>query len=517
MLDAAIDANDADANDADANEANEVEVDESEVAAREVDASEVGANEMIANGMPLEDQTLADVAADKDKLFYEGYVKGIAEFISECSTPMTIGIQGEWGVGKSSLFKLIEKELRGAANSEDGDDSDEEYIGYREDIIDVAIIDVWKQSVANPTTEVFEVFVRELISKLSGGAVEAMKRVSDFASSASQVMNAMTSVTAVSGDGGEEGEAGAEAEEEEGANSITAVLQWLFGSEDDSKTEELGDEFTTDEAIERFKADLVNVLAQNADNNGKSKESRLVIIIDGVEELEPVDIVDLLEKIKVYFECPRLVFVLAVDERAVLDGVWNKLGDKVDEGRRKMFFEKHVQVPLYIPTSAYNLDKYIKELLEKDEEKELSGEFVKIIDAMLHNYTPRSIKRYVSTMYQYQNVLEKPETEGDESLPMLFAATILKVESEEGLDAIADCAQCDEAHFDEALKAKLDSSDFGGRINWSNLAALWRTGGTADEHADEPAAKHAAKHDGGHADEDAAKKSAFISWIKKLK
>ena len=51
---------------------------------------------------------LADVATSEDKLFHDGYVKGISKFIKECATPMTIAIQGDWGTGKTSLINLID-------------------------------------------------------------------------------------------------------------------------------------------------------------------------------------------------------------------------------------------------------------------------------------------------------------------------------------------------------------------------------------------------------------------------
>ena len=40
-------------------------------------------------------QALADVAANENKLFREGFVEGVSEFIKECPTPMTIAIQGD--------------------------------------------------------------------------------------------------------------------------------------------------------------------------------------------------------------------------------------------------------------------------------------------------------------------------------------------------------------------------------------------------------------------------------------
>jgi len=39
------------------------------------------------------------------------YVDSLAQFISECDTPMTIAIQGDWGSGKTSMMNMIREKL----------------------------------------------------------------------------------------------------------------------------------------------------------------------------------------------------------------------------------------------------------------------------------------------------------------------------------------------------------------------------------------------------------------------
>ena len=73
-------------------------------------------NEAAATADPL-----ADAATDEDNLYEDGYVKGTADYIKECATPMTIAVQGNWGVGKTSLFNLITKEFQVKAESKEDD------------------------------------------------------------------------------------------------------------------------------------------------------------------------------------------------------------------------------------------------------------------------------------------------------------------------------------------------------------------------------------------------------------
>lgn len=48
---------------------------------------------------------------DDDALGLRRYASALAKFIVECDTPMTVGIQGDWGAGKTSLMNLIELDL----------------------------------------------------------------------------------------------------------------------------------------------------------------------------------------------------------------------------------------------------------------------------------------------------------------------------------------------------------------------------------------------------------------------
>ena len=64
----------------------------------------------------MENQTVGiidepNLGEDDDKLGIERHSTALTEFIKYTSTPMTIGIQGEWGSGKTSLLLAIQYSL----------------------------------------------------------------------------------------------------------------------------------------------------------------------------------------------------------------------------------------------------------------------------------------------------------------------------------------------------------------------------------------------------------------------
>ena len=50
---------------------------------------------------------------EQDVMDIQVYVESLSEFILDCSTPMTIAIQGDWGSGKTSMMNMIKQAIVG--------------------------------------------------------------------------------------------------------------------------------------------------------------------------------------------------------------------------------------------------------------------------------------------------------------------------------------------------------------------------------------------------------------------
>ena len=55
-----------------------------------------------------------DEARKTDTLNLLPYAEALRDFIHECESPITIGIQGDWGIGRTSLMNM----LRGSGDGE---------------------------------------------------------------------------------------------------------------------------------------------------------------------------------------------------------------------------------------------------------------------------------------------------------------------------------------------------------------------------------------------------------------
>ena len=54
---------------------------------------------------------------ERDKFGIEPFENGLTNFINTSNTPITVALQGEWGSGKSTLMKYLQKELKGNFNT----------------------------------------------------------------------------------------------------------------------------------------------------------------------------------------------------------------------------------------------------------------------------------------------------------------------------------------------------------------------------------------------------------------
>ena len=59
----------------------------------------------------------------QDELGVSSYIEALVKFIKTTDTPMTIGIQGEWGSGKTSMLNQIQNYLE-QSNIDEGEDKE---------------------------------------------------------------------------------------------------------------------------------------------------------------------------------------------------------------------------------------------------------------------------------------------------------------------------------------------------------------------------------------------------------
>ena len=93
-----------------------------------------------------------DEPAVEDEFGIGKYIDGLAEFIAECKTPLTISIQGTWGTGKTSIMYLVKEKLAENING---------------NIVVPVWFNTWKFSQFNMSDQLPVSLISSLINKLN--------------------------------------------------------------------------------------------------------------------------------------------------------------------------------------------------------------------------------------------------------------------------------------------------------------------------------------------------------------
>jgi hypothetical protein len=306
-----------------------------------------------------------DAARDADTLNLIPYAEALRDFIHDCETPLTIGIQGDWGTGRTSLMNM----LRGGEN------------GAQYGLLDsshcLAIsFDSWPYAQfdheGNLAIGCMSALTRNLGEALQQTRELDQEAIQTGLSAANHRLNiAMNQVRNLSH--------GSDVGSTDGAGFVDIPSQMLL-----------------------FKAEfekLVSLWSQSAENR------RLVVFVDDLDRIRPSKALELLEAIKNFIDVPGCVFVMTLDYDLVQRGMAEKLGLDVQQTSGKAFYDKLVQLPFVVPTTSYKLEDYIVDLLLKSRvpniheivEDSSSQKFFLEITNCTVGRNPRSIKRVINS------------------------------------------------------------------------------------------------------------------------
>ena len=307
----------------------------------------------------------------EDTLNTSVFASAIAEFIQSCDTPMTIGIQGDWGSGKTSLINMISSHLTKNKQIKEINLNTWQYSLFKQDeYLGLAVI--------NALLEKIQIlFGIEKQNALIDSTVKKLKRFVNLLSRV-EISIPLTPI------------------------SITGADAYEALKNKDNK--ELDFE-NISMLLEEFKNAFIEIV-----DTQLLTDERLVFYIDDLDRVKPVKAIEVLEAIKLFMDIDKCVFVLAVDYEVVQLGITEKFGKDIQQSSGKSFFDKIIQLPFNMPTSSYEIETYISTLLKNSEIYKYKFDsnpkdvdfFVDITEVTVGR-NPRSIKRAIN----YASLLER--------------------------------------------------------------------------------------------------------------
>jgi possible P-loop ATPase len=306
-----------------------------------------------------------DSPAVQDSFNISKYINGLVNFIKSCNTPMTIAVQGDWGTGKTSIMTMIKNELRNSKN------------------LNLVWFNTWQFSQFNLGDKLPLTMLNKLVNEVSSN-----KESENF----KYIKKAMVGVA-------------------------DAILGHISGGALEVSSF-LDNEENLFEAIERLKESFQKLVNEKAGDDG-----RVIIFIDDLDRIEPERAVELLEVLKIFLDCEKCIFVLAIDYSVVTRGVKVKYGNDFSEGKGKSFFDKIIQVPFKMPVGSYDISLYVKkcfEDIEMEVEEETLPQYINLIKHSIGN-NPRSMKRLFNSFLLLSNISDGEILEDSLNRQILFA------------------------------------------------------------------------------------------------
>jgi len=224
----------------------------------------------------------------QDRLGFQEYATGLAKVITKCDTPFVLGLYGSWGVGKTSILRLIEKDLAGRAET--------------------VWFDAWRYA---GSTDIRLALVHAIAAKANEKAGVGVK-----------IKKTLENIDL----------AGV-------ANLTIGVLLNKPGVDVRDALKTSADALS---AVESFKSEFEK-LVHDFTGNG----SRLVIFLDDLDRCSPEAALAVLEAVKLFVGVRNTVFVVGVDREYLLRSVEERYGTMHIEP--DAFLDKLIQFGFQIP------------------------------------------------------------------------------------------------------------------------------------------------------------------------
>jgi predicted KAP-like P-loop ATPase len=350
-----------------------------------------------------------------DLLDFDRYVDPLVEVLTDPSTqtPMTVGIFGAWGSGKSSLLGMLDERLAA--------DHEQSFVRVH--------FNPWVYRGE-------EGLLVPLLHTLHDTLMEDRGR--RFVDAAKQILNVAAKL------------------------SVNVLLKRMTA---DAASLEQIDALRDQYAKQRNQVqseirNLRETLQAQADSIAR-KDARLVLFVDDLDRCEPDEIIDLLEMVKLFLDLRHTLIVLAVDKEVIDRGIQIKYASFAFATGREAaigaeYLEKMVQLPIMLP--ALHVSR-IRQYMERLKPPSTVPEQFDLLERIVAP-NPRKIKRVLNILAFTEQIIARDPGLAELDTGVLARLVVMQVQDAElyaAITALPDLAIALEAVYEKDLR--LDETD----------------------------------------------------------
>jgi formylglycine-generating enzyme required for sulfatase activity len=395
---------------------------------------------------------LSDQPADRDQLSFAPYAKTLADIIADpgTDTPLTIGVFGGWGRGKTSLMQMVRRRLEETAAT------------------DFPVHPVWFNAWLYSREQALW---RALISRVLQGArgfelgERALDQMRQLEARLYQAAEATCGQLTLP-PGMVPSQASVALPAPAGFELLRRQSQ--RGGEDLEQLEALIDDVEVSQALTRrdqiaalddFRRQFEAISRDCILPNG-----RLAVFVDDLDRCLPDKAVEVLEAVKLFLDVPGCVFVMGVDRQVIEEGIAVRYSDYETEIRGDHYLEKIIQIPFSLPPIPPTaVEEYVHQVTAGN----LPDERCETVFSVGLEPNPRRIKRTLNIFLLLWRLSQNREDLGDAIKPVRLAKIVIIQQYHprlfalllEGGHYLIDL----ERRFREAEQAKDEEFDTGER------------------------------------------------------
>jgi hypothetical protein len=271
------------------------------------------------------------------------------------STPFTVGITADWGMGKTSLMHRLRQDLTNASRSNT--------------TLQVTALEF------NPWTahegEIVEGLLKTVLDEVDSGLISRARRDTRLKRRARVATTAAASLVPLSGP----------------ASVVDAL--WQLAESDPAARNQL--RRTIEQALRAW-----------AYADSDQVKRLLVVFIDDLDRCTPASVLEMFEAIKVYMDVFGIVFVVAYDERVVADALQSSPAfGHYDEAAKREYLEKIIQLVYRLPEPGDTESRaLVAALVAESQTRDLFNDHEQATD-LIAEWTggnPRRIKRLINAL-----------------------------------------------------------------------------------------------------------------------
>lgn len=289
-------------------------------------------------------------------------------------SPSTIGLYGDWGSGKSSLMKLVQKKI------EEKYPKDEK----KKDTVKTLCIEFngW----------LFEGY-EDTKTSLCGAILDALADKKRFSKEVTDYAKELIKKIDINKILGKGVKYGLDLFLSGGIGiltdlSLSSLLSTIKSNAGEVQAKDIEEILSMLKKNDKIRTEIKNFRNEFKDLLKKSKVENVVVFIDELDRCLPDTVLEVFEAMRLFLFVEGMSFVIGADERLIQYSIKSKYkevpGNNLDIG--KEYLEKVIQYPLYIPQlTRAEVNQYLACLLLK---QTLSDEKFKEILGIVYTLTP---------------------------------------------------------------------------------------------------------------------------------